>query len=61
MESEIAASEHTMKSPANHMQEEAVSELHGQLAGLVCSHTGYTMAIQKVPFSLFWPGEGGKE
>lgn len=47
MQSEITASECTMKSSANHMQEEVISELHGQLAGLVCSITGYKTAVQR--------------
>lgn len=50
-----------MKSPANHTQEEVVSELCGQLAGLVCSNIRYKTAVQKVPFTFSWPSEGGKE
>lgn len=50
-----------MKSSPSHMQEEVVSELHGQLAGLVCSNTRYKMAIQKVPLTFSQPSEGGKE
>lgn len=50
-----------MKSSVNHKQEEVVSELHGQLAGFICSNTRYKMAIQKVPFTVSWASEGGKE
>lgn len=50
-----------MKSSANHTQEEVVSELRGQRAGLVCSNTRYKTAIQKVPFTFSCPSGGGKE
>jgi len=57
----MTASECLKKPSANHVREEVVSELHGQLAGLVCCHTRYKTATQKVPFSFSWPSEGGKE